>query len=166
MFRTFDKDNDGLVSLKEWIEGLSVVLRGTLDERIKCKSESIRFQGELLPLGFFSLLCAIAPVDCFHVYVISFTHWKVYNFRLGGNQPVWLSSNHWFVIQPGVYSTAELPPGIVLGLTVDDPRLSIPPKRVKALSCVKEAQGKICPMATQMVEILAANCTRTKNLIF
>ncbi|XP_019711865.1 ribonucleases P/MRP protein subunit POP1 [Hippocampus comes] len=40
----------------------------------------------------------------------------------------------------GVYSTAELPPGIVLGLTVDDPRLSIPPKRVKALSCVKEAQ--------------------------
>lgn len=68
MFRTFDKDNDGLVSLKEWIEGLSVVLRGTLDERIKCKSESIRFQGELLPLGFFSLLCAIAPVDCFHVY--------------------------------------------------------------------------------------------------
>ncbi|XP_061144883.1 calaxin isoform X3 [Syngnathus typhle] len=35
LFRTFDKDNDGFVSLKEWIEGLSVVLRGTLDERIK-----------------------------------------------------------------------------------------------------------------------------------
>ncbi|XP_077383871.1 calaxin [Festucalex cinctus] len=35
VFRTFDKDNDGYVSLKEWIEGLSVLLRGTLDERIK-----------------------------------------------------------------------------------------------------------------------------------
>ncbi|XP_061632013.1 calaxin isoform X2 [Phyllopteryx taeniolatus] len=34
VFRTFDKDNDGFVSLKEWIEGLAVVLRGTLDERI------------------------------------------------------------------------------------------------------------------------------------
>lgn len=36
VFRTFDKDNDGFVSVKEWIEGLSVFLRGTLDEQIKC----------------------------------------------------------------------------------------------------------------------------------
>ncbi|XP_056876898.1 calaxin isoform X1 [Takifugu flavidus] len=35
VFRTFDKDNDGFVSVKEWIEGLSVFLRGTLDEQIK-----------------------------------------------------------------------------------------------------------------------------------
>nr|XP_057941670.1 calaxin-like [Doryrhamphus excisus] len=35
MFRTFDKDNDGFIGMKEWIEGLSVFLRGTLDERIK-----------------------------------------------------------------------------------------------------------------------------------
>ncbi|XP_040909307.1 EF-hand calcium-binding domain-containing protein 1 [Toxotes jaculatrix] len=35
VFRTFDKDNDGLVSMNEWIEGLSVFLRGTLDEKIK-----------------------------------------------------------------------------------------------------------------------------------
>ncbi|XP_045915701.1 EF-hand calcium-binding domain-containing protein 1 [Micropterus dolomieu] len=35
VFRTFDKDNDGFVSMKEWIEGLSVILRGTLDEKIK-----------------------------------------------------------------------------------------------------------------------------------
>uniref|UniRef100_A0A672I5B0 EF-hand calcium binding domain 1 n=2 Tax=Salarias fasciatus TaxID=181472 RepID=A0A672I5B0_SALFA len=35
VFRTFDKDNDGFVSIKEWIEGLAVFLRGTLDERIK-----------------------------------------------------------------------------------------------------------------------------------
>uniref|UniRef100_A0AAQ5X5B6 EF-hand domain-containing protein n=1 Tax=Amphiprion ocellaris TaxID=80972 RepID=A0AAQ5X5B6_AMPOC len=34
-FRAFDKDNDGIVSLKEWIEGLSVLLRGTLNEKIK-----------------------------------------------------------------------------------------------------------------------------------
>ncbi|KAM9806947.1 ribonucleases P/MRP protein subunit POP1 [Syngnathus typhle] len=40
----------------------------------------------------------------------------------------------------GIYSTAELPPGTVLGLTVDDPRLNIPAKAVKALPCVKEAQ--------------------------
>ncbi|KAF7649444.1 hypothetical protein LDENG_00141400 [Lucifuga dentata] len=35
VFRTFDKDNDGLVNMEEWIEGLSVLLRGTLDEKIK-----------------------------------------------------------------------------------------------------------------------------------
>ncbi|XP_065804108.1 calaxin isoform X4 [Labrus bergylta] len=35
VFRTFDKDNDGSVSVKEWIEGLSVFLRGTLEEKIK-----------------------------------------------------------------------------------------------------------------------------------
>lgn len=37
VFRAFDKDNDSYVSVKEWIEGLSVFLRGTLDEKIKCK---------------------------------------------------------------------------------------------------------------------------------
>ncbi|XP_069770042.1 calaxin isoform X2 [Narcine bancroftii] len=36
VFRAFDKDNDGYVSMKEWIEGLSIFLRGTLDEKIKC----------------------------------------------------------------------------------------------------------------------------------
>ncbi|XP_053302524.1 calaxin [Pleuronectes platessa] len=35
VFRTFDKDNDSFVNEKEWVEGLSVFLRGTLDERIK-----------------------------------------------------------------------------------------------------------------------------------
>lgn len=37
VFRTFDKDNDGFLSVKEWITGLSVFLRGTFDEKIKCK---------------------------------------------------------------------------------------------------------------------------------
>uniref|UniRef100_A0A3Q2ZK85 Calaxin n=1 Tax=Kryptolebias marmoratus TaxID=37003 RepID=A0A3Q2ZK85_KRYMA len=35
-FRAFDKDSDGFISLEEWIEGLSVFLRGTLDEKIQC----------------------------------------------------------------------------------------------------------------------------------
>ncbi|XP_074553271.1 calaxin [Halichoeres trimaculatus] len=35
VFRTFDKDNDGLITVKEWIEGLSVFLRGSMDEKIK-----------------------------------------------------------------------------------------------------------------------------------
>ncbi|KAM9385702.1 calaxin [Pholidichthys leucotaenia] len=35
VFRTFDKDNDGRISMREWIEGLSIFLRGTLDEQIK-----------------------------------------------------------------------------------------------------------------------------------
>ncbi|KAK1880270.1 EF-hand calcium-binding domain containing protein 1 [Dissostichus eleginoides] len=35
VFRTFDKDNDSFVSMKEWVEGLSVFLRGTLEEQIK-----------------------------------------------------------------------------------------------------------------------------------
>ncbi|XP_059800934.1 calaxin [Hypanus sabinus] len=35
VFRAFDKDNDSYVNMKEWIEGLSIFLRGTLDEKIK-----------------------------------------------------------------------------------------------------------------------------------
>ncbi|KAG7317146.1 hypothetical protein KOW79_019444 [Hemibagrus wyckioides] len=35
VFRAFDKDNDSYISVKEWIEGLAVFLRGTLNEKIK-----------------------------------------------------------------------------------------------------------------------------------
>ncbi|XP_074510658.1 ribonucleases P/MRP protein subunit POP1 [Sebastes fasciatus] len=45
-----------------------------------------------------------------------------------------------FHILKGIYSTGELPSGTVLGLTVDDPRLTLPTKKVKALPCVKQAQ--------------------------
>ncbi|XP_034384970.1 ribonucleases P/MRP protein subunit POP1 isoform X2 [Cyclopterus lumpus] len=45
-----------------------------------------------------------------------------------------------FHLLKGVYSTGELPSGTVLGLTVDDPRLTLPTKKVKALPCVKQAQ--------------------------
>lgn len=37
VFRGFDKDNDGCVNVSEWIYGLSVFLRGTLEEKMKCK---------------------------------------------------------------------------------------------------------------------------------
>ncbi|GAA6103428.1 EF-hand calcium-binding domain-containing protein 1 [Tachysurus ichikawai] len=35
VFRAFDKDNDSYITVKEWIEGLAVFLRGTLNEKIK-----------------------------------------------------------------------------------------------------------------------------------
>ncbi|XP_063735349.1 ribonucleases P/MRP protein subunit POP1 isoform X3 [Eleginops maclovinus] len=47
---------------------------------------------------------------------------------------------HVFNILKGIFSTGELPSGTVLGLTVDDPRLTLPTKKVKALPCVKHAQ--------------------------
>ncbi|XP_056290112.1 ribonucleases P/MRP protein subunit POP1 isoform X2 [Pseudoliparis swirei] len=45
-----------------------------------------------------------------------------------------------FHLLKGIYSSGELPSGAVLGLTVDDPRLTLPTKRVKASPCVKQAQ--------------------------
>ncbi|XP_048806968.1 calaxin [Lagopus muta] len=35
VFHAFDRDNDNVISVVEWVEGLSVFLRGTLEERIK-----------------------------------------------------------------------------------------------------------------------------------
>nr|XP_023446877.1 calaxin isoform X1 [Dasypus novemcinctus] len=35
VFRGFDKDNDGCVNISEWINGLSLFLRGTLEEKMK-----------------------------------------------------------------------------------------------------------------------------------
>ena len=37
MFKAFDKDSDGFLDQEEWIKGLSMFLRGTLDEKIECK---------------------------------------------------------------------------------------------------------------------------------
>lgn len=36
VFRAFDKDSDGFVSKEEWVMGLSVFLRGSLQEKMKC----------------------------------------------------------------------------------------------------------------------------------
>lgn len=46
VFRTFDKDNDSFVCIKEWIEGLTVFLRGTLDEKIKYCFHVYDFKGD------------------------------------------------------------------------------------------------------------------------
>eukprot|EP00112_Aurelia_sp_Birch-Aquarium-sp1_P003231 Seg136.1 transcript_id=Seg136.1/GoldUCD/mRNA.D3Y31 product="EF-hand calcium-binding domain-containing protein 1" protein_id=Seg136.1/GoldUCD/D3Y31 len=35
VFKAFDADNDGAISMKEWIFGLSIFLRGTLQEKIE-----------------------------------------------------------------------------------------------------------------------------------
>ncbi|XP_038147770.1 ribonucleases P/MRP protein subunit POP1 [Cyprinodon tularosa] len=45
-----------------------------------------------------------------------------------------------FNLLKGVCSTGELPPGTVLGLTVDDPRLTLPKRKVKAVPSVNQSQ--------------------------
>ncbi|NWI56854.1 EFCB1 protein, partial [Calyptomena viridis] len=35
VFSTFDRDNKGCITVVEWVEGLAVMLRGTLEEKIK-----------------------------------------------------------------------------------------------------------------------------------
>ncbi|XP_054909908.1 calaxin isoform X2 [Poeciliopsis prolifica] len=35
VFRSFDKDGDGVIILEEWVRGLAVFLRGTLEEKMK-----------------------------------------------------------------------------------------------------------------------------------
>ena len=37
VFRAFDKDSDGFLSQEEWVLGMSVFLRGTLDEKMECE---------------------------------------------------------------------------------------------------------------------------------
>ncbi|NXD82109.1 EFCB1 protein, partial [Halcyon senegalensis] len=46
VFRTFDRNNDNCVSVVEWVEGLSVFLRGTLEERIKYCFEVYDLNGD------------------------------------------------------------------------------------------------------------------------
>eukprot|EP00072_Mus_musculus_P046922 XP_006522538.2 PREDICTED: EF-hand calcium-binding domain-containing protein 1 isoform X2 [Mus musculus] len=50
VFRGFDKDNDGCISVSEWIHGLSLFLRGTLDEKMKYCFEVFDLNGD----GFIS----------------------------------------------------------------------------------------------------------------
>jgi Ca2+-binding EF-hand superfamily protein len=35
LFRAFDKDSDSRLNRKEWVQGMSVILRGTLDEKME-----------------------------------------------------------------------------------------------------------------------------------
>ncbi|VFV31041.1 ef-hand calcium-binding [Lynx pardinus] len=48
VFRGFDKDNDGCVNVSEWISGLSVFLRGTLEEKMKYYEQAVREETLLL----------------------------------------------------------------------------------------------------------------------
>uniref|UniRef100_A0A8C2NU85 EF-hand domain-containing protein n=1 Tax=Capra hircus TaxID=9925 RepID=A0A8C2NU85_CAPHI len=46
VFRGFDKDNDGCISVIEWVYGLSVFLRGTLEEKMKYCFEVFDLNGD------------------------------------------------------------------------------------------------------------------------
>lgn len=37
VFFAFDEDKDNCINVKEWVKGLSVFLRGTFEEKLKCK---------------------------------------------------------------------------------------------------------------------------------
>lgn len=92
----------------------------------------------------------IQQADLYHILKGLFLSLHTHFLPAGGGlYACW--SNRECVTHPGVYSTGELPSGTVLGLTVDDPRLTLPPKKLKAMPCVKQAQGKIWP-AWQTVE--------------
>ncbi|EMP35285.1 Cyclin-dependent kinase 6 [Chelonia mydas] len=46
VFRAFDTDNDSCVSVIEWVEGLSIFLRGTLEEKMKYCFEVYDLNGD------------------------------------------------------------------------------------------------------------------------
>ncbi|XP_043849733.1 EF-hand calcium-binding domain-containing protein 1 [Dromiciops gliroides] len=50
VFRAFDKDNDGFVNVTEWVSGLCVFLRGSLEEKMKYCFEVYDLNGD----GFIS----------------------------------------------------------------------------------------------------------------
>ena len=37
VFKAFDRDNDSFVNMEDWVKGLSVFLRGSLEEQMHCK---------------------------------------------------------------------------------------------------------------------------------
>lgn len=80
--------------------------------------------------------------DVYHILKGLLLSFITYFIPSGGGVYACLS-NHDCLIYSGIYSTGELPSGSVLGLTVDDPRLTLPRKKVKALPSVEQAQGKI-----------------------
>lgn len=46
VFKAFDKDNDSYINLEEWVRGLSIFLRGTLEEHVKFCFEVYDFNGD------------------------------------------------------------------------------------------------------------------------
>ena len=47
VFKAFDKDNDSHLNEEEWILGMSVFLKGTLDECCKCKYKFVVFSEKM-----------------------------------------------------------------------------------------------------------------------
>jgi Ca2+-binding EF-hand superfamily protein len=37
VFRAFDKESGGFLTQEDWVRGMSIFLKGTLDEKIKCE---------------------------------------------------------------------------------------------------------------------------------
>jgi len=46
VFKAFDKDSDSIVGINEWVEGLAVLLRGTLPEKIQYAFEVFDLNGD------------------------------------------------------------------------------------------------------------------------
>ncbi|MEQ2214460.1 hypothetical protein XENOCAPTIV_008178 [Xenoophorus captivus] len=59
-----------------------------------------------------------------------------------------------------ICSTGELPPGTVLGLTVDDPRLTLPQKKVKAEPFVSQVQVMIVCLSKKRVVSISVDHVR------
>lgn len=48
VYRAFDADSDGFVNMEEWVQGLSVFLRGSLEQQTQCKLEVYAFHCDIL----------------------------------------------------------------------------------------------------------------------
>ena len=56
MFRVFDEDSDSFLDQKEWVKGMSIFLRGNLEEKTKCECTYDLAQS----------YCGL--LDCFRIY--------------------------------------------------------------------------------------------------
>ncbi|XP_029958080.1 ribonucleases P/MRP protein subunit POP1 [Salarias fasciatus] len=68
-----------------------------------------------------------------------------------GNMNLHQQQTEVFHLLKDIYSSSELPAGTVLGLTVEDPRLTLPRKKVKALPCVQQTQEVDDDRRTELV---------------
>ncbi|XP_034029730.1 ribonucleases P/MRP protein subunit POP1 isoform X2 [Thalassophryne amazonica] len=66
-----------------------------------------------------------------------------------------------FHILKGCYSTGELPAGTVLGLTVDDPRLTLPTEKVKAPVCVEQPKVDEEKMKDLILQGVSEHCCQS-----
>lgn len=66
-----------------------------------------------------------------------------------------------FKILKGVYSSGEIPPGTVLGLNVDDPRVTLPRKKVKAFPSVKPVQEENDRVKQLMLNGVPEHCCQS-----